>query len=132
MDVDGDGRNDLLEFRLIFPLQANQQVENIRLAFYLEYRLSNRVIGGAATRTLSMESLAIIDQSTPLPVVDLLVSGELEWRQRQPLTDYQKNDLNSAIVNDWTDTTGFTYDSTNTPWSRLIDTYQQRSGNPNN
>jgi hypothetical protein len=121
VDTNQDGRNDYLDFQLTFPLQANEMVQNIRLAFYLQYKLEDTV-------PLTMESLAIVDQSIPLPVADFMITGDLVFKQRQLLDYWPRSDYNQAIV-DWSDNGSFTYSATNTTWSRLISSYADRSGN---
>nr|XP_060644389.1 transmembrane protein 231 [Anolis sagrei ordinatus] len=77
-DADHDGLMDQLHFRLELPLRPSEQVVGVQLLLTFSYQLQRM-------STFVMQSMALLQASSPVPGSRIYANGELKLRQRQPL-----------------------------------------------
>ncbi|EHB04693.1 UPF0513 transmembrane protein [Heterocephalus glaber] len=123
-DRNGDGKMDMLHFKLELPLQSTEHVLGVQLILTFSYQLHRM-------STFVMQSMAFLQSSCVVPGAQLYVNGDLRLQQRQPLS-YSGLDVryNVSVING---TSPFAYDYDLT---RIVAAYQERNvttvlNNPN-
>ncbi|XP_021112353.1 transmembrane protein 231 isoform X1 [Heterocephalus glaber] len=115
-DRNGDGKMDMLHFKLELPLQSTEHVLGVQLILTFSYQLHRM-------STFVMQSMAFLQSSCVVPGAQLYVNGDLRLQQRQPLS-YSGLDVryNVSVING---TSPFAYDYDLT---RIVAAYQERNG----
>jgi len=78
LDTNADGLTDEITIQVIFPLNNGEMVYRVAVVTAFEYTLSQRV-------HLDMETVCVVDHSSPLPGTAVYFAGELKLHQEAPL-----------------------------------------------
>ncbi|XP_042294368.1 transmembrane protein 231 [Sceloporus undulatus] len=116
-DLDRDGLSDVLRLRMELPLLPGEEVVGLQLLLTFSYRLQRM-------STFEMQSMALVQASSPAPGARVFVSGDLRLLQRQPLrhtTGLDDNAYNVSVINS-TSPFAQDYDLTN-----IVAAYQERN-----
>ncbi|KAF4085688.1 hypothetical protein AMELA_G00097560 [Ameiurus melas] len=94
-DRNGDGKADRLSLQLSIPLNNAEQIYSIQLLLTFSYQLRRMSV-------VVMQSMLLLQSSSPVPVSQLFISGDLKLQQKEPLshrgvhTDYNVSVIDSA------------------------------------
>ncbi|KAM3608720.1 uncharacterized protein V6R79_003557 [Siganus canaliculatus] len=114
-DQNGDGKLDLLIFKLNLPLKPEEQVYSVQLLLTFNYQLFRM-------STVVMQSLAYVQHSSSVPGAKLFISGDLRLQQRTPLPHRGLYDIYNVSVIDGSSPFASAYDLNN-----IIRSYQDRN-----
>ena len=117
VDNDYDGKMDWLDFEVQVPLLETESVNNVQLAFFLDYQVS-------AWFPLTMKSLAIVNVQYPLPASSLYVDGQLRFRQNRPFASWKPRVVYNESPVNWTLAET---DADVTSWQSLVSNYVSRN-----
>ncbi|KAJ3174708.1 hypothetical protein HDU87_006957 [Geranomyces variabilis] len=113
IDVDGDGKNDYLNFNITVPLTSSEQVAHVYAAFSFQYGLSSQL-------QFQMQSLALLSTSTPSPSpTALYIDGDLALTQRVLLSSSNKLAYDTPALDLTSTAASFT-------WEALVASYADR------
>ncbi|XP_074055752.1 transmembrane protein 231 [Macrotis lagotis] len=92
-DKNQDGKMDVLYFKLELPLQSTEHILAVQLILTFSYQLTKM-------SRFSMQSMAFLQSSFPIPGSQLYVNGDLKLQQKQPLK-YRGIDerYNGSVIN---------------------------------
>ncbi|ORX80212.1 hypothetical protein BCR32DRAFT_268989 [Anaeromyces robustus] len=117
IDINRDSLNDYMRFEISMPVFKNESVYRTRVAFVYDYQIPDF--------PLIMESLGILDLSTPIPGSQVSVDGELLFIQNELLQmGTIRNKYNVACLNF---TNPWDYNMYNWSWETLIENYMERN-----
>ncbi|XP_053487633.1 transmembrane protein 231 isoform X1 [Ictalurus furcatus] len=94
-DRNGDGKADRLSLQLSIPLNSAEQIYSVQLLLTFSYQLHRMSV-------VVMQSMLLLQSSSPVPVSQLFISGDLKLQQKEPLshrgvhTDYNVSVIDSA------------------------------------
>ncbi|XP_058252317.1 transmembrane protein 231 [Hemibagrus wyckioides] len=94
-DSNGDGKADRLSLQMSVPLNSAEQIYSIQLLLSFSYQLRRMSV-------VVMQSMALVQSSSPVPMSQLFISGDLKLQQKEPLshrgvhTQYNVSVINSA------------------------------------
>nr|F7B645.1 RecName: Full=Transmembrane protein 231 [Xenopus tropicalis] len=114
-DRNQDGKMDLLNFQLELPLQPTDNIYGVQLILTFSYQLSKM-------STFIMQSMALIQYSSPIPGSQLYMNGDLKLQQRQPLNHRGLDTTYNVSVINRSSPFASTYALTN-----IISSYQERN-----
>ncbi|KAF5892688.1 transmembrane protein, partial [Clarias magur] len=95
IDRNGDGKADRLSLQLSVPLTSAEQIYSIQLLLTFSYQLRRMA-------AVVMQSMVLLQSSSPVPMSQLFISGDLKLQQKEPLshrglhTDYNVSVIDSA------------------------------------
>ncbi|MCI4392959.1 hypothetical protein PGIGA_G00151760 [Pangasianodon gigas] len=78
-DRNGDGKADRLSLQLSVPLNSAEQIYSIQLLLTFSYQLRRMSV-------VVMQSMVLVQSSSPVPVSQLFISGDLKLQQKEPLS----------------------------------------------
>lgn len=81
LDLNGDGKADIIKISLSMPLRPTESVHHVWLIALFEYQLE-------ATAKLDMEAAAIVDENTYFAGDALHVDGDLVFHQREVVSSF--------------------------------------------
>uniref|UniRef100_S4RGG5 Transmembrane protein 231 n=1 Tax=Petromyzon marinus TaxID=7757 RepID=S4RGG5_PETMA len=114
-DVNLDGKADRLHCSLSMPMTAADEVVGVHLLLTFSYKLFRMP-------TLVMQSMALVQHSSPLHGSELSVNGDLRLRQREPLAHRGLDTRYNVSVVNGSSPFAEAYDFT-----EIIHAYQERN-----
>ncbi|XP_060784497.1 transmembrane protein 231-like isoform X2 [Neoarius graeffei] len=78
-DRNGDGKADRLSLQMSVPLTSEEQIYSIQLLLTFSYQLRRMSV-------VVMQSMVLVQASSPVPVSQLFISGDLKLQQKEPLS----------------------------------------------
>ncbi|XP_053305353.1 transmembrane protein 231 [Spea bombifrons] len=114
-DKNQDGKMDQLYFRLELPLQATENIYGVQLILTFSYQLYRM-------STFVMQSMVLIQHSSPIPGAQLYINGDLRLQQREPLKHQGLDTRYNFTVINGTSPFASAYELTN-----IIAVYQERN-----
>ncbi|XP_018116078.1 transmembrane protein 231 [Xenopus laevis] len=114
-DKNHDGKMDVLNFQLELPMQPTDTIYGVQLILTFSYQLSRM-------STFIMQSMALIQYSSPIPGSQLYINGDLKLQQRQPLNHRGLDTTYNVSVINPSSPFASTYALTN-----IISSYQERN-----
>jgi len=117
IDSNRDLLNDYMKFDISMPMYKNESVYRTRVAFVYEYQIPNF--------PLIMESLGILDLSSPIPGSEVYVDSELLFKQNNILQmGAIRNRYNTPCLNF---TNAWDYNIYSWSWEKVIEEYMDRN-----
>ncbi|KAI8520068.1 hypothetical protein Bbelb_033250 [Branchiostoma belcheri] len=91
-DSNRDGKSDALQMTIQVPLLDTEEVYSVDLLLFFQYRLY-------IFSTFTMECMAYLHHTSPLPGADLTVAGDLRLHQKYPLAHTGRDiRFNTSII----------------------------------
>eukprot|EP00833_Pecoramyces_ruminatium_P000429 jgi/Orpsp1_1/1174461/evm.model.c7180000050216.1 len=119
IDTNRDLLNDYMKFEISMPMYKNESVYRTRVAFVYDYQIPNF--------PLIMESLGILDLTSPISGSEVSVDGELLFKQNNLLQmGTIRNKYNVPCLNF---TSAWDYNIYKWSWENIIEEYMDRNGN---
>ncbi|XP_027016660.1 transmembrane protein 231 [Tachysurus fulvidraco] len=78
-DINGDGKADRLSLQMSVPLISTEQIYSLQLLLTFSYQLRRMSV-------VVMQSMALIQSSSSVPMSQLFISGDLKLEQKEPLS----------------------------------------------
>ncbi|XP_075996479.1 transmembrane protein 231 [Genypterus blacodes] len=114
-DQNQDGKVDRLILQLQLPLKPEEQVYSVQLLLTFSYQLFRM-------STVTMQTLAFVQHSSPVPGAKLFISGDLRLQQRTPLPHRGLYDVYDVPVIDGSSPLASAYNLDN-----IVSAYQDRN-----
>ncbi|XP_041852986.1 transmembrane protein 231 [Melanotaenia boesemani] len=114
-DWNQDGKLDVFRFQLQLPLKPDEEVYSVQLLLTFSYQLFRM-------STVVMQSLALVQHSSPVPGAKLLISGDLRLQQRTPLPHRGLYNIYNVSLVDDSSPFASAYDLDN-----IVRSYQERN-----
>ncbi|KAM7313656.1 transmembrane protein 231-like [Ixodes scapularis] len=131
-DVNLDGKADVLGLSIKMPVEQNFHVLLVKLLLLFDCKVQNHA-------RVSYEGLAFVEHGSALPGAALLVTGELRWRQQQPLHHNARDDRYKRSVIDNSRLSSFALErilkdyakrNVTTHLSNVLSTWKKAKGTP--
>jgi len=117
IDTNRDLLNDYMKFEISIPMFKNESVYRTRVAFVYDYQIPKF--------PLIMESLGIIDLSSPIAASEVSIDGELQFIQNNLLQmGTIRNKYNVPCLNF---TNSWDYNIYEWSWENIIEKYMNRN-----